>query len=176
MEKFWDRFPNFSGKSRKFSNVIPMNSPCDAEYKNMKEIHFRPFWAVFEFLGTMFQVLYYLHYWFSRPVLSCVISGPSELSIAAIKIFDLFPRYFTLYTESLLYYTTPAITTAMRPTARIAVVIASVVKHNKYFTSTNEICLAKYIIILHYSGYHNGFFDTVTVQNWTSERSSCITT
>ena len=50
----------------------------------------------------MFQVVYYLHYRFLRPVLSCVISGPLELSIAAIKILGLFPRYFTLYTESLL--------------------------------------------------------------------------
>ena len=35
----------------------------------------------------------------------------------------------------------------MRAVGRIAVVIASVVQHNKYFTSTNEICLAKYIIL-----------------------------
>ena len=59
-----------------------MNSPCDADYKNMKEIHFRPFWAVFDFLSTMFQVMYYLHYRFLRPVLSCVMSVPSELSIS----------------------------------------------------------------------------------------------
>ena len=91
MEKFRDRFPNFSAKSRKLSNVIPMNSPCDAHHKYMKEIHSRPFLAVFDFLSTMFQVMYYLHYRFSRPVLSCVISGPSELSIAAIKNFGLIP-------------------------------------------------------------------------------------
>ena len=91
MEKFWDRFPNFSGKSRKFSNVIPMNSPYDADYKYIKEFHFRPFWAVFDFLSTMFQVMYYLHYRFLRPVLSCVISGPSELSSGTIKFFGLFP-------------------------------------------------------------------------------------
>ena len=96
MEKFWDRFPNFSGESRKFSNVIPMNSPCDAHHKYMKEIHFRPFLAVFDFLSTMFQVMYYLHYRFSRPVLSCVMSGPSELSIGAIKFFGLFSTLWSV--------------------------------------------------------------------------------
>ena len=52
-----------------------MNFPCDADHKNMKEMRFRPFGAVFDFLSTMFQVMYYLHYRFLRPVLSCVMSG-----------------------------------------------------------------------------------------------------
>ena len=68
-----------------------MSSLFDADYKNMKETDFGPFWAEIEFLSTMFQVMYYLRYRFSRPVLSCVMSGPSELTIGAIKIFDLFP-------------------------------------------------------------------------------------
>ena len=29
-----------------------MNSPCNADYKYMKEIRFRPFWAVFDFLSA----------------------------------------------------------------------------------------------------------------------------
>ena len=81
-----------------------MNSPFDADYKNMKEIDFGPLWAEIEFLSTMFQVMYYLRYRFLRPVLSCVMSVPSELSIGAIKIFGLFPRFFNLYTESLLFH------------------------------------------------------------------------
>ena len=73
-----------------------MNSPFHADYKNVKEIDFGPFWTEIEFLSTMFQVMYYLQYRFSRPVLSCVISGPSELSIAAIKIFGLFPTLWSV--------------------------------------------------------------------------------
>ena len=93
---FRERFPNFLGESRKFSNVIPMNSPFDADHKNMKEIEFRRFWADLDFLSTMLRVVYYLRYRFSRPVLSCVMSGPSELSIDAIKILGLFPTLWSV--------------------------------------------------------------------------------
>ena len=64
--------------------------------KNMKEFDFGQLWAEIEFLSTMFQVMYYLRYRFSRPVLSCVISGPSELSIGAIKIFGLIPTLWSV--------------------------------------------------------------------------------